>query len=217
MVSREKLSFILLYLIVIILSILYLGRILLADERIFLQINNIYGPSWDTLFLIITYAGSVFFWIFITLIIWLKKQRKVATYMICALIIDTVFMAILKWTFLRPRPFETHSSIKVLDIENGPSFPSGHSARAFSAAIVIGSFYTKARIPLFILAILVALSRIYVGVHYPLDVIYGAFNGVLVGILCLSLPIKGLEKKLTSSWNKIIKKIKILKKIEDSF
>lgn len=188
------------------MSLLYLDRILIADENIFLQVNSIYSPGWDLVFLIITYAGSVFLWVFVTLVFWLKRKRKLATLMICALVIDTILTVVLKNLFLRPRPFETYPDANILDAETGFSFPSGHSERAFSAATIIGSFYTKARIPLFILAILVAFSRIYLGVHYPLDVIYGAFNGVLVGILCLSLPVKGLEKGLSSIWKKITKK-----------
>jgi undecaprenyl-diphosphatase len=67
------------------------------------------------------------------------------------------------------------------------AFPSGHSASAFAAATVIAWGSRRLAVPAYVLAALVAWSRVYVGVHWPLDVIGGAILGVLVGTLVVTV------------------------------
>jgi undecaprenyl-diphosphatase len=67
------------------------------------------------------------------------------------------------------------------------SFPSGHSATAFACATVIAGASPRLAVPAYVLAALVAWSRVYVGVHWPLDVIGGAVLGVLVATALLKL------------------------------
>ncbi|HEX3686684.1 MAG TPA: phosphatase PAP2 family protein [Gaiellaceae bacterium] len=67
------------------------------------------------------------------------------------------------------------------------SFPSGHSATAFACATVIAWAAPRLAVPAFVLAALVAWSRVYVGVHWPLDVLGGAALGVLVATALLRL------------------------------
>lgn len=62
------------------------------------------------------------------------------------------------------------------------SFPSGHAATAFAAAAAVCVFCPRLRWPLFALATLVAVSRVYLGVHYWLDVLAGAALGILIGV-----------------------------------
>jgi undecaprenyl-diphosphatase len=61
------------------------------------------------------------------------------------------------------------------------SFPSGHAASSFACAFVLASFFPRLRVPLYVLAALIAFSRAYVGVHFPLDIIGGALLGLLIG------------------------------------
>jgi len=67
------------------------------------------------------------------------------------------------------------------------AFPSGHSASAFACATVIAWASPRLAVPVYVLAALVAWSRVYVGVHYPLDVLGGAVLGVLVATALLKL------------------------------
>lgn len=80
-----------------------------------------------------------------------------------------------------PRPFEVLESISVLaPIKGGTSFPSGHSGLTMALATAVYFYYPRLGKLLFAFACIVALSRIFVGVHYPLDVVVGLMLGYLV-------------------------------------
>ena len=67
------------------------------------------------------------------------------------------------------------------------AFPSGHSSAAFACATVLAWASPRLRVPAFVLAAAIAWSRVYVGVHWPLDVLGGAVLGVLVSTILLRL------------------------------
>jgi undecaprenyl-diphosphatase len=68
----------------------------------------------------------------------------------------------------------------LVGVPNNPSFPSGHSATGFACAALLAWLTPLPKVPLFALAALIAFSRVYNGVHYPLDVIGGAVLGLAV-------------------------------------
>jgi membrane-associated phospholipid phosphatase len=83
----------------------------------------------------------------------------------------------------RARPALADPGIEALVATPGsPSFPSGHAATAFAAAIAVGAFYPRIRWPLLGTAAVVGLSRIYLGVHYWLDVVAGAALGIALAL-----------------------------------
>jgi undecaprenyl-diphosphatase len=84
------------------------------------------------------------------------------------------FLAFVKARVLGPRPLDT-------------SLPSGHTAAAFAGALLFSS-YTPAWSPLYyLLAVLIGFSRIYLGVHYPSDVVLGALSGTVLAAVCRAI------------------------------
>ena len=71
-------------------------------------------------------------------------------------------------------------------IPKSHSFPSGHTATAFAGATALSFFFPRAAPALFVLAAAIAYSRLYVGVHFPLDVLGGAVIGVATALLLLA-------------------------------
>jgi membrane-associated phospholipid phosphatase len=105
----------------------------------------------------------------------------------------SVVVQLLKHIVGRPRPRFAHSDSFSLgpSLATGfDSFPSGHAANAFGAAAVLAWFFPAVRIPLYLVAGLVALSRVLRGSHFLTDVLVGAVVGVVIG----SMVVVGLKR-----------------------
>jgi undecaprenyl-diphosphatase len=148
---------------------------------------------------LITDFGSIVAWIIICILLYLfggQNSKKVAILRIAALLCTNIIVYILKVLIAEPRPFMVLPNVDLIVNETGIySFPSGHTASSFAAATVIGlklSVNIKGKnyrliYPLLAFAVLIGFSRIYIGVHYPLDVIIGALIGISSALLVLRL------------------------------
>lgn len=89
----------------------------------------------------------------------------------------------LKTLIDRDRPFTTYPNIEKLSSGGDSSFPSGHTMEAFAMATVLSLLFSRRKIiiAVFIWAVLVAYSRMALGVHYPSDVLAGNLIGILIG------------------------------------
>ena len=94
-----------------------------------------------------------------------------------------LLVTVLKALFDRARPPFADGIDPVGIVPASASFPSGHAATAFAAAVAVGLVHPKLRKPLLALAAVVALSRVYLGVHYVLDVTAGMLLGVAIGFV----------------------------------
>jgi undecaprenyl-diphosphatase len=90
---------------------------------------------------------------------------------------------LLKYVTERNRPPLADPAIQALvSLPDSTSFPSGHAATAFAAATAVGVLHPRFRAPLFGLAVMVAVSRVYLGVHFWSDVLVGSLLGVAIGL-----------------------------------
>jgi undecaprenyl-diphosphatase len=112
--------------------------------------------------------------------------RRLALAGVLAGTLDALIYRACKRRFVRPRPFQALPDLPLLWAPPGDfSFPSGHALHAFASATLIAAHFPALAPPAFVLAGLIALSRVFLAVHYPSDVVAGAALGALVagGIL----------------------------------
>ena len=131
-------------------------------------------------------------WIVLAIVVGLAARRGVrGTAGLAALTAVTTFLADaasfgVKDVVHRTRPFEAHPSIHPLYVVHSSSFPAGHAATAFAGATLLACAAPRAT-PLFAaLAVAIGYSRVYVGVHYPGDVLGGAMLGCLVALAAIA-------------------------------
>lgn len=163
-------------------------RINVFDNYILYFINKyVQNKYLDRLMPTITSMGSLgIIWIMMAIALILDEPyRMVGTVVILTLIISTVVgEGIVKHTVRRVRPCNHQNSFNLLVSKPmSYSFPSGHTLSSFAVAEVLSAYFVEYKLIFMTMAFLIALSRIYLYVHYPTDVI----AGIVIGILCSKL------------------------------
>ena len=197
-----------------------MSDILQLDRTVFFWINTCWSNAvFDTIMPWVTHLGdAVAVWLWIAFIGW-QHARVVKTgqgdgqygKIMNAVVFFCLYMALiygvnaglyngLKNAFHRSRPFVQEivtlrvSPTTAAGLSNG-SFPSGHASNAFMIAALLADRLRRVRYGLYGMAALVALSRIYLGVHYPSDVLVGSCLGLSVTWLMLSF--RPLRNRIT--------------------
>ncbi len=158
----------------------------------------------DALLPFVTDFGNFQIPIIITFIgiLLLGRQRSIATILILGvgLAMNDVLTNLLKDAIARPRPCQELDQVRLLlGCGRHFSLPSGHAASIFMVAILVSFRHRGAAYFLLPLAALIGYSRIYVGAHYPADVLAGA----IVGLACASMVRYGIEPLKPSRWDQL--------------
>lgn len=155
-------------------------------------------PALDAFFSFITHFGDAgIFWIIVGIVLLcFKKTRKAGFCLLIAISIGfLVSNLILKPWVARTRPYDINTAINLLISKPSDfSFPSGHTTASIASALAILYHHKKAGIGALVLAILVALSRLYLYVHFPTDVLVGAIVGTLASIGAWALVNKAFPR-----------------------
>lgn len=164
------------------------------DEALFYFVNvSLANPVTDRLMPFITERNNWFiFYVLIWLYLMFKGGRrgKITAILIVPLILlsDQFSNNIIKTFFQRIRPCHILPDINLLiGCSDAYSFPSIHAVNNFAAATLFSYFYPRMKYFLYAGAFIISVSRIFVGVHYPFDVIGGAVIGILFGFLMIYL------------------------------
>jgi membrane-associated phospholipid phosphatase len=160
------------------------------DARIFLAVNGLSHPRWLNalafVVTVVTTGGGA--WVFVTLVAYLLRapQGWTGLKILLPTVVGTTWVAEypVKSYFRRRRPFvDVVRALVVGKKPSGWSFPSGHTASSFACARVLTTVWPRRAPLIYALASLVGFSRVYVGAHYPGDVISGAVIGSVLSEL----------------------------------
>lgn len=153
------------------------------------------------------FAGVLLYWFIRT-----DRNRRMTFEALIAACVGLGISGLIGHFLYRDRPFVTHTVIQLIAHPANASFPSDHALGAFVIASTIWLYHKKTGILWLILGGLIALSRVWTGVHYPSDVIAGAVMGNLIaltvhGVFKYSARLRRIETTIIGIYEKIEHKI----------
>ncbi len=169
-------------------------RLVQLDTELFLWLNGHHNPFWDQVMIYISgkWEWMPFYLIILGIIIYKYKWKCLWIFLSITILIalsDCISTRIIKETFERLRPSHNPELEGLVHIVNGRGgnfgFISSHAANTFALATFLSFLFRKKwfSMLIFLWAFVVSYSRIYLGVHYPADILGGAFLGMMLGIL----------------------------------
>lgn len=167
--------------------------ILALDQNTLLWIqDSVRSDALTPFFILLTRLGDLaMVWILVSMALLLSNRTQATGIMALsslglAALIDNV---LLKNIIARIRPYEVVPGLQnLIEIQTDFSFPSGHTGSSFAVAVVLLVMLPKRYgIPAVILALLIGLSRLYLGVHYPTDVLAGILIGTLIAFVVVAI------------------------------
>ena len=179
------------------------------EASIILWIQENLRGVLDGFWIFVTHLGDEgYLWIAlgIVLLCW-KKTRPIGITVLLSLLFDFLIINVtLKGLVARPRPFVVNEAITPLVANVNPlrSFPSGHTSGSFSAMFALNKWVPKKiGISAIVLATFVALSRLYVGVHYPTDILGGLAVGIVSSFVAYRIVKSFMQKRAKNDLEEI--------------
>lgn len=125
-----------------------------------------------------------------------KYWRMVVEAMIAAIFTRLVLVEIIRWLWFRPRPFVINNVNLLIDYNaKEASFPSGHASFYFALSTIVYFYNKRIGIIFYVASLCIVLARVFVGIHWPSDILAGAILGILVGLVLNKIFKKYLLKK----------------------
>lgn len=159
------------------------------DNYIFHLINNL-ALKWVWLdFLGVFFAKyfEYFLWVAVLVIFifnLIKKRRIVIFAALSAIVARFVIAEGIRFLWFRPRPFVVENvNLLVSQSASEASFPSGHASFYFALSTFLYLYNKKLGIVFFVASLLVCLGRVFVGIHWPSDILFGAMVGILTALV----------------------------------
>jgi undecaprenyl-diphosphatase len=169
------------------------------DLSFFSLINGTHTPWADELMLLASALGrGGFVWIAAALIAAVFPRCRMAAWRVILSVALTFLLVdgVIKPIVHRDRPFEVLPDVRLIDTRPlTGSFPSGHAASAMAGALSVGRMLPAARVVWWPLAIAIAVSRIYVGAHWPSDILAGLLIGWAVAWFVLGGRVPSLRPR----------------------
>ena len=170
-----------------------------TELKILIWIQDIFSnPILDKFFIFISSIGNLgMIWIILGIVLLFTKKYRNAGFLILTSLLMSLFITniFLKNYIARIRPFDVYKVSLLIKAPTDFSFPSGHTSAAFAAALTFMHFNKKIGIYFVILAVLIGISRLYLFVHYPTDVIAGGIIGILISDFVYYLFLKLKKSK----------------------
>jgi membrane-associated phospholipid phosphatase len=158
----------------------------------FFLLNTVHSFWTNVFFVNYTFFGDGIFSLGLCAFLYYRNQKILSATILIAFVSSGVCAQVLKNIIYEPRPqlyFEATQYRFIIDGwgnsgSGSNGFPSGHTTSAFALAVVLSAHYKKkfTSIALFFGALLVGYSRIYLAMHFPIDVVAGAFIGSFFGV-----------------------------------
>ena len=143
--------------------------------------------------------GQLWVIIAVLLLIFKKTRRAGVSVLLAYLMVFLLGQIVLKHLISRPRPCQIDQAFALLVARpSSSSFPSTHSAWAFGAATAIFMQHRKLGAAAYVIAALIAFSRLYMFLHFPTDVLFGMALGIALGVLANQIT-KALWKRFAVS------------------
>jgi len=188
--AQRSLVSLLFFFVLISLSLLWSGgQHVDASAFVFLNRQIYHSPGLDKVMWALTQLGSMWFALLITPVFFVFGYSHLAVEVVLGTMTLWLFVEMVKMLTDRSRPFLVLEGTHIIGRkESGRSFPSGHTSQIFFMATLLRyqlqSDFGQA-LALYIVALLVGFTRIYVGAHYPRDVLGGAVLGSVWGVMMM--------------------------------
>lgn len=185
------------------------------NEKIFHFLNSLTGQSVFTDRLIYFLSNDFGYILIIVSFLYLifinkesfRQKTKEIIILLSSVVLAWLIVLALKYLFINPRPFLVYPDINTLFLYgSNDSFPSGHATFYGALAIAIFAYHRKAGVYFVLGAILIGLSRVASGVHFPLDIVFGFILGASVSVLTyvfIRFLAKKYKKHIDFLFNKV--------------